>query len=91
MKFEWDNLKAERNKKKHGISFKEAETVFSDPLAIIFDDEWHSTAEVREIIIGLSNDNRLLLVCFTERADKVRLISARETTKKECQDYEENV
>lgn len=91
MKFEWDNQKAKRNKAKHDISFEEAETVFSDPLALIFDDEWHSTAEEREIIIGLSNDNRLLLVCFTERTSGVRLISAKEATKKERQDYEENV
>jgi uncharacterized protein len=91
MKFEWDNQKAASNEIKHGVSFQKAETVFSDPLAVIFNDEWHSTAEERELIIGLSNDKRLLLVCFTERADKVRLISARETTKKERQDYEENV
>ena len=91
MKFEWDNQKAERNKIKHGIGFEEAETVFSDPLAVIFNDEWHSTTEEREIIIGLSNDDRLLLVCFTERTGGIRLISAREVTKKERQDYEENV
>ena len=91
MKFEWDNQKAERNKIKHDISFDEAETVFSDPLAVIFNDEWHSTTEEREIIIGLSNDDRLLLVCFTERTGGIRLISAREVTKKERQDYEENV
>ena len=91
MKFEWDNQKAERNKIKHDISFDEAETVFSDPLAVIFDDEWHSTAEEREIIIGLSNVDRFLLVSFTERTGGIRLISAREVSKKERQDYEENV
>jgi len=90
MKFEWDNQKAERNKIKHGVSFEEAETVFSDPLAVIFDDEWHSTSETREIIIGLTTDKRLLLVSFTERLDHIRLISAREATRKERQDYEEN-
>ncbi len=91
MKFEWDNNKAASNKLKHGISFEEAESVFSDPLAVIFNDEWHSETEEREIIIGYSNNNRLLLVSFAERSDKVRLISAREATRKERQDYEKNV
>jgi uncharacterized DUF497 family protein len=91
MKSEWDSQKAESNKQKHGVSFEEAETVFSDPLAVIFDDEWHSESEEREIIIGHSIENRLLVVCFTERGDIIRLISAREATKKEQKDYEENV
>jgi len=86
----WDIQKAESNKRKHGISFAEAETVFDDTLAVIFDDEWHSQEEVREIIIGHSDQNRLLLVCFTERANHVRIISAREATLKERKDYEEN-
>lgn len=90
MEFDWDPQKAERNRQKHGVSFEEAETVFVDPLAVIFDDEWHSHNEEREIIIGLSNHNRLLLVCFTERPNTIRIISARETTSKERQDYEEN-
>jgi hypothetical protein len=64
--------------------------VFVDPLAVIFDDEWHSQDEEREIMIGLSNHNRLLLVCFAERRDMIRIISARETTSKEREDYEEN-
>ena len=91
MPFEWDSQKAEYNEKKHGVGFKEAESVFLDPLARIFADEWHSTDEEREIIIGYSNNNRLLLVCFTERHDVVRIISARETTSKERKDYEDNV
>lgn len=91
MKSEWDGQKADSNKRKHGITFEEAETVFADPLAVIFDDEWHSESEEREIIIGHSIENRLLVVCFTERGDAVRLISAREATKKEQKDYEENV
>lgn len=70
--------------------FDEAETVFDDPLALIFDDEWHSTNEEREIIVGHSDLNRLLLVCFTERDSAVRIISAREATYKEHRDYEEN-
>lgn len=88
LQFEWDDQKARLNLKKHGINFEGAKTVFSDPLAYIFDDEWHSVGEKREIIIGHDRDNRLLLVCFTERANKIRIISARLATKKERQDYE---
>lgn len=65
---------------------------FTDPLALIFFDEEHSREEEREIIIGHSAMNRLLLVSFTERAtDRVRLISARKATKRERNDYEKNV
>lgn len=89
LEFEWDNRKANINLKKHGISFEKAKTVFNDPLAYIFEDEWHSVGEHREIIIGHDQDNRLLLVCFTERANAIRIISARLATKKERRDYEE--
>lgn len=88
--FEWDLDKATSNQKKHGVTFEEAATVFSDPLAAIFDDEVHSEEEQREIIIGHSAKNRLLLVCFTERAGAIRIISARRATKRERTDYEEN-
>ena len=87
--FEWNRQKAKLNLQKHNINFEEAKTVFQDPLAYIFDDEWHSVGEQREIIIGHDLRNRLLLVCFTERNKKIRIISARITTKKERQDYEE--
>jgi uncharacterized protein len=90
MTFEWDPSKATRNKQKHAVSFEEAQTVFDDPLAVIFADKWHTTTEVREIIIGFSQQNRLLLVCFTERHGRVRLISARPATRQERQDYETN-
>jgi uncharacterized DUF497 family protein len=89
LQFEWDKAKAILNFKKHGIDFEEAKAVFQDPLAYIFDDEWHSVSESREIIIGHDDNNRLLLVCFTERNQMIRIISARLTTKKERQDYEE--
>jgi uncharacterized DUF497 family protein len=89
--FEWDKRKAVANLSKHKVSFEEAQTVFYDPLACIFDDEWHSTDEPREIIIGHSNSNRLLLVCFTERnPGLVRIISARRANKRERRDYEES-
>ena len=89
--FEWDKDKAITNIKKHKIGFEEAITVFIDPLARIFYDEAHSTDEVREIIIGHSVNNRLLLICFIERANSIRIFSARLATQKEQQDYEENV
>jgi uncharacterized DUF497 family protein len=90
MKFEWDESKADANLKKHGVSFEEAKTVFYNPMAIIFDDEAHSIDEQREIIIGHSRKNRLLLVSFTERSISVRIISARLVTRKEREDYEQN-
>ena len=91
MEFEWDRAKAAANLKKHKVSFDEGSTVFSDPLARIFDDEWHSAEERREIIIGHSIINRLPLVCFIEvDQDTVRIFSARQLTRKERQDYEEN-
>jgi uncharacterized DUF497 family protein len=90
LEFDWDERKAASNEKKHGVTFDEATTVFYDPLAVIFDDEAHSEGEQREIIIGHSARNRLLLVCFTERHEVIRLISARLATRRERQDYEEN-
>jgi uncharacterized protein len=89
LRFEWDARKALTNRMKHGISFEEAMTVFKDPLARIFDDSDHSMTESREIIIGVSQKQRLLLVCFTERRKAVRIFSARKATKLERQDYEE--
>ncbi len=88
--FQWDDHKARLNLRNHGIGFDEAATVFLDPLARIFDDEAHSLEESREIVIGHSSEDRLLLVCFTERGDVIRIISARKATKKERSDYEEN-
>ena len=91
IRFEWDRRKAAANLARHGVPFEEALTVFADPLARIFDDEDHSIDEHREIIIGHSIRERLLVVCFTQRGDAVRIISARRVTKNERKDYEENV
>jgi uncharacterized DUF497 family protein len=85
----WDKHKATANRRKHGVTFEEAQTVFENPLAVIFDDQAHSTEESREIIVGHSSANRLLLVCFAERDDSIRIISARTATAKERSDYEE--
>lgn len=90
IEFEWDAQKAEANRTKHGVSFEEAATVFGDSLAVIFDDEAHSIEEYREIIIGHSDRSRLLLVSFTERSEKIRIISSRRATKRERRDYEES-
>ena len=88
-RFEWDRRKASANRAKHGVTFEEAMTVFPDRLARIFDDPDHSRRETREIIIGHSSRQRLLMVCFTERAGSVRIISARRATPSERKDYEE--
>jgi uncharacterized DUF497 family protein len=91
MKFEWDPEKAESNLRKHGVTFEEAITVFKDELALLFDDEEHSEAEHREIIIGTSALRRIVLVCFVERVeDTIRIFSARRATKNEIKDYEKN-
>lgn len=89
MQFEWNPEKAKTNLKKHKVDFAEAETVFGDPLAKIFDDEEHSFEEKREIIVGHSTENRLLIISFTEREnDTVRIISASLTTPQQRKDYE---
>jgi uncharacterized protein len=91
LRLESDERKAVSNLKKHRVSFDEASTVFRDPLARIFDDEPHSAEEPREIIIGHSILDRLVVVSFTEKPDgAVRLISARLATRNEREDYEEN-
>jgi len=92
VRIEWNPRKAAGNLRKHDLSFDEASTVFDDPLAVIFPDEEHSMDEVREIIIGHSVKNQLIIVSFTEREpDIVRMISARLATRKEINDYEENI
>ena len=88
--FEWDGDKAASNLAKHGVSFDEAATVFANPLAAIFSDPDHSEEELREIIVGHSDQNRLLIVSFTERGAAIRIISGRLATRRERKDYEEN-
>jgi hypothetical protein len=91
VRFEWDDDKAKSNLKKHKVGFGEASSVFADRLAKIFSDDKHSAEEVREIIIGHSSQNRLLLVSFTERGrDVIRIISARVATRNERKCHEEN-
>lgn len=87
--FEWDPAKALSNLRKHGVSFDEATGVFGDPLALDIHDPLHSDDEDRFVIIGTSLRGRLLVVVFTERNDRIRLISARKATPRERKTYEE--
>jgi hypothetical protein len=89
LEFEWDPAKAELNLKEHGISFDEATTVFRDTLSITISDPDHSDSEDRFIDIGMSHRMQLLVVSYTERKDKIRIISARRATRAERKNYEE--
>jgi uncharacterized DUF497 family protein len=91
MQFEWDDRKAERNLKIHGVSFEEAATVFDDPLFLTFPDTDHSHEEQRYIIMGESNKGRLLVVAYAARDPVTRLISARDATRRERRSYEEDI
>jgi uncharacterized protein len=87
--FEWDTTKAESNIQKHGMSFDEASTVFSDPFELTISDPDHSIGEYRFLSIGRSERNRLVVVFFTERQpNAIRIISARLASKSERQIYE---
>lgn len=88
MNFEWSAEKAEKNIKKHNISFQEALTVFQDTLSLTYPDMDHSTNEDRYLIIGLSSFGNVLVIPHTFRNDKIRIISARKATKKERHFYE---
>lgn len=88
--FEWDSTKAKKNIKIHGVSFDEASTAFGDTLSLTIYDPLHSDDEHRQILIGSSYKNRLLVIVHTERASKIRIISARKATKQERSHYEEN-
>jgi uncharacterized DUF497 family protein len=89
LEFEWDDDKAKSNRKKHGVSFEEASTVFGDPLSRTIHDPVHSGEEDRFVTLGESERGRVLVVVFTDRDDRIRIISARVATKRERNDYEE--
>ena len=88
MIFEWDAEKAEINQSKHAVTFDEAATVFEDYFFVDFYDPGHSADEHRFLIIGESDQARLLIVSYTERDDKIRIINARELTQQERRIYE---
>ena len=89
MQFEWDEEKAETNLAKHKITFEEAKSIFGDPFTITIDDPDHSDEEQRFIDIGKSANEKLLVVVYTERRNKTRIISCRKATPFERKKYEE--
>lgn len=86
---EWDPTKARINRRKHGVTFEEATTVFTDPLSSTIPDPLHSEDEERFIIIGQSIQQRLLVVVHTDRGNRIRIISARVANAHERKTYEE--
>lgn len=89
MDFEWEPGKAKLNFAKHAVAFQEASTIFGDPFAATVPDPDHSRSESRFVTIGLSSQQRVLVVCHTDRGQRTRLISAREATRHERRQYEE--
>ena len=90
IRFDWDPAKARANMRKHGVSFEEAQSVFYDEFARQFYDPESSNEEDRFLLLGLSNQTRMLLVCHCERAggEVIRIISARKATRNERKYYE---
>jgi uncharacterized DUF497 family protein len=87
VKFEWDPVKAARNKRKHGVSFEEAAECFKDPLALILDDPQYPD---RLILIGASQIRRLIFTVYVERGPAIiRIVNARRATRNERRNYEE--
>lgn len=89
IQFEWDDTKSLLNKKKHGVSFEEASSAFSDENGILINDPDHSDDEDRFILLGLSMQLRLLVVCHCYRKDDdvIRIISARKAESHEAKSY----
>ena len=89
IRFEWDTVKAASNKRKHGVSFEEAQSVFCDEFAVQFFDEARYGAEERFLMLGFSDAARMLIVCHCERdhGNVIRIISARKATKNESNLY----
>ena len=90
IKFEWDLAKANSNKKKHGVSFEEAQSVFYDEFAVQFFDDENSELEDKFLMLGFSDEARLLIICHCERnqGNIIRIISARKATKIEGKYYQ---
>jgi uncharacterized protein len=89
IRFEWNQSKNRLNKRKHGVSFEEAETVFADDHALLIDDPEHSDEEDRFILLGLSAAIRTLVVChcYREKDEVIRIISARKADRSERNHY----
>jgi hypothetical protein len=89
VRFEWDDEKAAANLRKHKVSFSEAVSIFYDPLSATGNDPEHSIDEQRFVTFGISVSGRLLVVAHADRADGIRIISARPATRAERNIYEE--
>ncbi len=89
LRFEWDEVKAAANAKRHGVTFEEARSVFFDERARLIDDPDHSEDEERFILLGLSGTLRLLVVChcYRSKGGLIRIISARKATARESRSY----
>ena len=89
LRFEWDKAKNEANQEKHGVSFEEARTAFSDERGLLLDDLDHSEEEDRFILLGVSAALRTLVVChsYRDRDDVIRIISARKANRQERAEY----
>jgi uncharacterized protein len=91
LRFEWDERKNTANRRKHGVSFEEAQTTFADEHGLLIDDPEHSDAEDRFVLLGMSSALRVLIVCHCYRSggDVIRIISARRADRQEQADYSE--
>ncbi len=87
--FEWDTEKSQANEQGHGVTFIEATEVFDDDHSSSVRDPDHSQAEVRYLIFGATKGGKYLVVSYTERGDRIRLISARQMTPRERRSYEQ--
>lgn len=87
--FEWDPKKSASNRKKHGVTFEEATTSFADPRSLNQFDPDHSIDEDRYILLGKSQFGRILVVSYTDRPPRTRIISARLATRRERNQYEQ--
>ena len=88
VEFEWDPAKAAVGLEKHGVSFAEASTIFGDPFEVTIPDPDHSEDETRFLSLGISAESRLLVVAYTEREGRIRIIHARVAAAKERKGYE---
>jgi uncharacterized DUF497 family protein len=87
--FEWDHDKAQRNVRKHGVSFDEASTAFGDPLSVTIDDPDHSVDEQRLLLLGQTLNGKLLVIAHVDDGETIRIISARMAERHERRQYEE--
>lgn len=86
--FEWDPRKEAENVRKHGVSFREAASAFYDTFSTVVPDPEHSVGEERYVLLGMSNQGKLLVVCHTDRGARLRIISARPASTAEVKAYE---